>query len=179
MCQPILTISKWYSSITNKGNQAEKGINIMVNKQDSYWMECSLDEIVDQKVCEYLRGHHAEYREGQGDGSVSGLPIHNSTVNAWERQGSWLKTHWRKARGTVLVSGLLLHNSTVNALTKARGTVLCPDYLYIPQLSTPENGKVVDWKLIDEEKHEAVTSTIEMLVWRFLFNQGIDPGRGC
>ena len=43
----------------------------MVNKQDSYWMECSLDEIVDQKVCEYLRGHHAEYREGQGDGSVS------------------------------------------------------------------------------------------------------------
>ena len=37
----------------------------MVNKQDSYWMECSLDEIVDQKVCEYLRGHHAEYRNSK------------------------------------------------------------------------------------------------------------------
>ena len=37
----------------------------MVNKQDSYWMECSLDEIVDQKVCEYLRGHHAEYRNAK------------------------------------------------------------------------------------------------------------------
>ena len=34
----------------------------MVNKQDSYWMECTLDEKVDQKVCEYLREHHAEYR---------------------------------------------------------------------------------------------------------------------
>ena len=34
----------------------------MVNKQDSYWMECTLDEKVDQKVCEYLRKHHAEYR---------------------------------------------------------------------------------------------------------------------
>ena len=28
-------------------------------------MECSLDEIVDQKVCEYLRGHHAEYRNAK------------------------------------------------------------------------------------------------------------------
>ena len=37
----------------------------MVNKQDSYWMESSLDEIVDQKVCEYLRGHHAEYRNAK------------------------------------------------------------------------------------------------------------------
>ena len=34
----------------------------MVNKQDSYWMECTLDEKVDQKVCEYLREHHVEYR---------------------------------------------------------------------------------------------------------------------
>ena len=34
----------------------------MVNKQDSYWMECTLDEKIDQKVCEYLREHHAEYR---------------------------------------------------------------------------------------------------------------------
>ena len=34
----------------------------MVNKQDSYWMECTLDEKVDQKVCEYLKEHHAEYR---------------------------------------------------------------------------------------------------------------------
>lgn len=34
----------------------------MANKQDSYWMECTLDEKVDQKVCEYLREHHAEYR---------------------------------------------------------------------------------------------------------------------
>ena len=34
----------------------------MVNKQDSYWMECTLDEKVDQKVCEYLREHHAEYQ---------------------------------------------------------------------------------------------------------------------
>ena len=34
----------------------------MVNKQDSYWMEYTLDEKVDQKVTEYLRGHHAEYR---------------------------------------------------------------------------------------------------------------------
>lgn len=25
-------------------------------------MEYTLDEKVDQKVCEYLRGHHAEYR---------------------------------------------------------------------------------------------------------------------
>lgn len=33
----------------------------MVNKQDSYWTECMLDEKVDQKVCEYLRRHHAEY----------------------------------------------------------------------------------------------------------------------
>lgn len=37
----------------------------MVNKQDSYWTECSLDEIVDRKVCEYLRGHHAEYRNAK------------------------------------------------------------------------------------------------------------------
>lgn len=37
----------------------------MVNKQDSYWMECSLDEIVDQKVCEYFGGHHAEYRNAK------------------------------------------------------------------------------------------------------------------
>ena len=37
----------------------------MVNKQDSYWMESSLYEIVDQKVCEYLRGHHAEYRNAK------------------------------------------------------------------------------------------------------------------
>ena len=35
----------------------------MVNKQDSYWMEYTLDEKVDQKVCEYLREHHAEYRK--------------------------------------------------------------------------------------------------------------------
>lgn len=28
-------------------------------------MECSLDEIVDQKVCEYLRRHHAEYRNAK------------------------------------------------------------------------------------------------------------------
>ena len=34
----------------------------MANKQDVYWMECTLDEKVDQKVCEYLREHHAEYR---------------------------------------------------------------------------------------------------------------------
>ena len=34
----------------------------MVNKQDLYWMECTLDEKVDQKVCEYLRGHNVEYR---------------------------------------------------------------------------------------------------------------------
>ena len=34
----------------------------MVNKQDSYWMEFTLDEKVDQKVTEYLRDHHAEYR---------------------------------------------------------------------------------------------------------------------
>ena len=34
----------------------------MVNKQDSYWMEYTLDEKVDQKVCEYLREHHAEYQ---------------------------------------------------------------------------------------------------------------------
>ena len=34
----------------------------MANKQDSYWMEYTLDEKVDQKVCEYLREHHAEYR---------------------------------------------------------------------------------------------------------------------
>ena len=34
----------------------------MVNNQDSYWMEYTLDEKVDQKVCEYLRKHHAEYR---------------------------------------------------------------------------------------------------------------------
>ena len=34
----------------------------MVNKQDSYWMEYTLDEKVDQKVCEYLRERHAEYR---------------------------------------------------------------------------------------------------------------------
>ena len=34
----------------------------MANKQDSYWMEFTLDEKVDQKVCEYLREHHAEYR---------------------------------------------------------------------------------------------------------------------
>ena len=34
----------------------------MVNKQDSYWMEFILDEKVDQKVNEYLRGHHTEYR---------------------------------------------------------------------------------------------------------------------
>ena len=34
----------------------------MTNKQDSYWMEFTLDEKVDQKVCEYLREHHAEYR---------------------------------------------------------------------------------------------------------------------
>ena len=43
----------------------------MVNKQDSYWMEYTLDEKVDQKVCEYLREHHAEYRntkqESHGD----------------------------------------------------------------------------------------------------------------
>ena len=25
-------------------------------------MECTLDEKVDQKVCEYLREHHVEYR---------------------------------------------------------------------------------------------------------------------
>ena len=37
----------------------------MVNKQDSYWTECSLDETVDRKVCEYLRGHHAEYRNAK------------------------------------------------------------------------------------------------------------------
>ena len=35
----------------------------MVNEQDSYWMEFTLDEKVDQKVCEYLREHHAEYRD--------------------------------------------------------------------------------------------------------------------
>ena len=34
----------------------------MVNKQDSYWMEYTLDEKVDHKVCEYLKKHHAEYR---------------------------------------------------------------------------------------------------------------------
>lgn len=34
----------------------------MVNKQDSYWMEFILDEKADQKVNEYLRGHHTEYR---------------------------------------------------------------------------------------------------------------------
>ena len=37
----------------------------MENKQDSYWTECSLDETVDRKVCEYLRGHHAEYRNAK------------------------------------------------------------------------------------------------------------------
>ena len=34
----------------------------MEKRQDSYWMEFTLDEKVDQKVTEYLRGHHAEYR---------------------------------------------------------------------------------------------------------------------
>ena len=34
----------------------------MEKRQDSYWMEYTLDEKVDQKVCEYLREHHAEYR---------------------------------------------------------------------------------------------------------------------
>ena len=34
----------------------------MENRQDSYWMECTLDEKVDQKVTEYLRDHHEEYR---------------------------------------------------------------------------------------------------------------------
>ena len=34
----------------------------MVNKQDSYWMEYTLDEKVDQKVYEYLRERHEEYR---------------------------------------------------------------------------------------------------------------------
>ena len=34
----------------------------MVNKQDSYWMECALDEKADQKVCKYLRKQHSEYR---------------------------------------------------------------------------------------------------------------------
>ena len=34
----------------------------MINKQDSYWTEYTLDEKVDQKVCVYLREHHAEYR---------------------------------------------------------------------------------------------------------------------
>ena len=47
----------------------------MVNKQDSYWMEYTLDEKVDQKVCEYLRKHHAEYRNtkqgAKGTGSVT------------------------------------------------------------------------------------------------------------
>ena len=33
---------------------------------------------------------------------------------------------------------------------KAKGTVLCPDYPYITQLSTLANGKVVDRKLIRE-----------------------------
>ena len=28
-------------------------------------MECSLDETVDRKVCEHLRGHHAEYRNAK------------------------------------------------------------------------------------------------------------------
>ena len=37
----------------------------MANKQASYWMESSLNEIVDQKVCEYLREHHAEYRNAK------------------------------------------------------------------------------------------------------------------
>ena len=35
----------------------------MINKQDSYWTEYTLDEKVDQKVCVYLREHHAEYRK--------------------------------------------------------------------------------------------------------------------
>lgn len=34
----------------------------MEKRQDSYWMEYTLDEKVDQKVCVYLRKHHAEYR---------------------------------------------------------------------------------------------------------------------
>ena len=34
----------------------------MEKRQDSYWMEYTLDEKVDQKVCVYLREHHAEYR---------------------------------------------------------------------------------------------------------------------
>ena len=34
----------------------------MEKRQDSYWMEFTLDEKVDQKVTEYLRDHHAEYR---------------------------------------------------------------------------------------------------------------------
>ena len=29
---------------------------------NSYWMEYTLDEKVDHKVCEYLRKHHAEYQ---------------------------------------------------------------------------------------------------------------------
>ena len=34
----------------------------MEKRQDSYWMEFTLDEKVDQKVTEYLREHHAEYQ---------------------------------------------------------------------------------------------------------------------
>lgn len=34
----------------------------MEKRQDSYWMEYTLDEKVDHKVTEYLRDHHAEYR---------------------------------------------------------------------------------------------------------------------
>ena len=34
----------------------------MANRQDSYWMECTLDEEIDQKVCEYLKEYHTEYR---------------------------------------------------------------------------------------------------------------------
>ena len=42
----------------------------MVKRQDLYWMECTLDEKVDQKVCEYLREHHAEYQNTVVSGSA-------------------------------------------------------------------------------------------------------------
>ena len=37
----------------------------MVNKQDTYWMEYTLDEKVDQKVCEYLKSHGDRFRDSR------------------------------------------------------------------------------------------------------------------
>lgn len=57
---------------------------------------------------------------------MSGFPLHGRT--------------W-KDKGTVLCP---VSKGQGNGSSKDKGTVLCPDFHYIIQLSTPENGKVVD-----------------------------------